>query len=52
MILVIDHVQITVPKDSEIKAREFYCEFLGLKEIEKPENRKRSGGFSRAQKLK
>ena len=41
----IDHVQITVPRNGEQEARRFYCEILGLEEIEKPENRKRNGGF-------
>jgi catechol 2,3-dioxygenase-like lactoylglutathione lyase family enzyme len=45
MILGVDHAQITIPKDAEHEAREFYCNFLGLKEIEKPENRKKNGGF-------
>ncbi len=45
MIIGLDHFQITVPKESEQAAKIFYCEFLGLKEIEKPENRKRNGGF-------
>jgi catechol 2,3-dioxygenase-like lactoylglutathione lyase family enzyme len=45
MILGIDHAQITVPKSEELAAKEFYCNFLGLKEIEKPENRKKNGGF-------
>jgi catechol 2,3-dioxygenase-like lactoylglutathione lyase family enzyme len=45
LLLALDHAQITVPKDSENAAREFYCAFLGLKEIEKPENRKKNGGF-------
>lgn len=45
MLLSLDHAQITVPKDAENQAREFYCDFLGLKEIEKPDNRKMKGGF-------
>jgi catechol 2,3-dioxygenase-like lactoylglutathione lyase family enzyme len=45
MILGIDHAQITIPKGSEEEAKNFYCEFLGLKEVEKPENRKKNGGF-------
>jgi catechol 2,3-dioxygenase-like lactoylglutathione lyase family enzyme len=45
MILGLDHFQITVPKESQQKAKYFYCELLGLKEIEKPENRKNNGGF-------
>lgn len=45
MIQNVDHAQITIPTGSEPTAREFYCEFLGLKEIEKPENLKKRGGF-------
>lgn len=45
MILGLDHAQITVPPGAEPAAREFYCDFLGLKETEKPDNRKAKGGF-------
>jgi catechol 2,3-dioxygenase-like lactoylglutathione lyase family enzyme len=45
MLLEIDHVQITIPKGAEQSAREFYCRFLDLQEIEKPENRRKNGGF-------
>ena len=45
MILNINHAQITIPKGEEAKAREFYCDFLGLKEIEKPDSLKDRGGF-------
>ncbi len=45
MLLAVDHTQITIPKGAEDSAKAFYCEFLGLKEIEKPENRKKNGGF-------
>jgi catechol 2,3-dioxygenase-like lactoylglutathione lyase family enzyme len=45
MLLAVDHAQITIPKGAEEAAKTFYCEFLGLKEIEKPENRKKNGGF-------
>lgn len=45
MIIGVDHVQITIPRGEESKARAFYCDFLGLKEIPKPENRKKNGGF-------
>lgn len=45
MIKALDHVQVTVPKNSESEARTFYIDFLGLKETEKPENRKANGGF-------
>lgn len=44
-ILGVDHAQITIPKGAESTAREFYCEFLGLREIEKPENLRGRGGF-------
>lgn len=45
MILGVDHAQITIPKGTETEAKKFYCDFLGLKETEKPENRKKNGGF-------
>lgn len=45
MILGINHVQITVPKGGESQAREFYCNLLGLVEIEKPTPLKANGGF-------
>jgi catechol 2,3-dioxygenase-like lactoylglutathione lyase family enzyme len=45
MIQGIDHVQITIPPDSEEKAREFYCRLLGLEEVEKPVALLSRGGF-------
>jgi len=45
MILGIHHVQITIPKGAEDKAREFYCGILGLKEIPKPAELAGRGGF-------
>lgn len=45
MILSIDHVQITIPHGAEFQAREFYCNFLGLQEIPKPESLIKRGGF-------
>lgn len=45
MLMEIDHVQITVPRNCENDAKKFYCEILGLQEIEKPDNRKQNGGF-------
>ena len=39
------HVQITVPKGAEDEARRFYCGLLGLREVPKPENLKKRGGF-------
>jgi len=41
----LNHVQVTIPRGFEDKAKDFYCGFLGLKEIEKPEELKRNGGF-------
>lgn len=45
MILGLHHAQITIPKGSEDKAREFYCQILGLPEKEKPETLNGRGGF-------
>jgi catechol 2,3-dioxygenase-like lactoylglutathione lyase family enzyme len=45
MITAIDHAQITVPKGAEEQAKLFYCEFLGLREVERPPNRKKNGNF-------
>jgi catechol 2,3-dioxygenase-like lactoylglutathione lyase family enzyme len=42
---VVNHVQISIPKGAEDKAREFYCGVLGLKEIPKPEALIGRGGF-------
>lgn len=41
----VHHAQITIPKNAEDAAREFYCNFLGLPEVEKPESLKGRGGF-------
>ncbi len=45
MIVRLHHVQITIPRDAENEAREFYCGFLGLKEIPKPDSLAGRGGF-------
>jgi catechol 2,3-dioxygenase-like lactoylglutathione lyase family enzyme len=45
MILKVHHAQITIPVGTETEAREFYCEFLGLREIPKPESLQGRGGF-------
>jgi catechol 2,3-dioxygenase-like lactoylglutathione lyase family enzyme len=45
MILRVHHAQITIPVGAETEAREFYCEFLGLREIPKPESLQKRGGF-------
>lgn len=44
-LLQIHHAQITIPKGAENEARAFYCDLLGLTEIEKPESLKGRGGF-------
>lgn len=41
----LDHVQICIPSGKEIEGRQFYCDLLGLKEIDKPEYLKKNGGF-------
>ena len=41
----VHHAQITIPTGAENAAREFYCDFLGLKEIQKPESLQDRGGF-------
>lgn len=40
----IDHIQLAIPKDSESAARKFYTGVLGLREIEKPDSLKPTGG--------
>lgn len=44
-LLQIHHAQITVPIGAEAEARKFYCDLLGLAEIEKPDSLKGRGGF-------
>lgn len=44
-ILGLHHVQVTVPFAAEEEARRFYCDLLGLEEIEKPDSLKARGGF-------
>lgn len=45
MLLRLQHVQITIPIGAEEQAREFYCTFLGIPEIPKPESLQERGGF-------
>jgi catechol 2,3-dioxygenase-like lactoylglutathione lyase family enzyme len=45
LLLRVHHAQITIPTGEEAKAREFYCEFLGLREVPKPESLQTRGGF-------
>lgn len=44
-IIGLHHAEITVPKGEEVAARRFYCELLGLAEVEKPEPLRSRGGF-------
>lgn len=41
----IHHVQMTIPVGLESEARDFYCHFLGIDEIAKPESLQGRGGF-------
>lgn len=43
-ILNIDHVQLAIPRGSEDRARSFYRDVLGMKEIAKPEPLAKRGG--------
>lgn len=45
MITSLDHAQITLPTGAEPQGREFYCDFLGLEEVEKPGSLSGRGGF-------
>lgn len=39
------HVDLIIPKASESIARSFYCDLLGLTEIDKPDELKKNGGI-------
>ncbi len=39
------HVQFMIPAGCEDEARAFYCDLLGLREVEKPEILRRRGGL-------
>ena len=45
MIRGIHHIQLTVPKGTEKEARRFYCQTLGLAEIDKPASLVERGGL-------
>jgi catechol 2,3-dioxygenase-like lactoylglutathione lyase family enzyme len=45
MIRGINHVQLTIPGGTEKEARHFYCQTLGLPEIEKPASLLGRGGL-------
>ncbi|MGH9537655.1 MAG: VOC family protein [Terriglobales bacterium] len=40
----IDHVQLAMPPGGEDKARQFYCDLLGMGEISKPAELAKRGG--------
>jgi len=44
-VLRLHHGQVSIPKGAEDQARDFYCTFLGLNEVDKPESLKGRGGF-------
>lgn len=44
-IIGLHHAQITIPEGAEEQGRQFYCQLLGLPEIEKPDSLKGRGGF-------
>ena len=45
MILRLHHAQLSIPVGGAAKAREFYCQILGLKEIERPQKVSTRTGF-------
>ena len=45
MIVRVHHAQITIPRGAEDECRRFYCEQLGLREVEKPAALQERGGF-------
>jgi RimJ/RimL family protein N-acetyltransferase/catechol 2,3-dioxygenase-like lactoylglutathione lyase family enzyme len=44
-ILSLHHGQVSIPKGGEAQARQFYCQVLGLAEIDKPGSLKARGGL-------
>ncbi|MCU4676928.1 VOC family protein [Catenovulum sp. 2E275] len=45
MLLSLHHIQISIAKNGEAAARRFYCDLLGLSEIEKPPHMLKGGGL-------
>lgn len=45
MIVGLDHIQLALPAGAEDRMRRFYCDLLGMTEIEKPKPLQRRGGF-------
>lgn len=41
----LNHIQLCIPKNKEDEGKKFYCDLLGLKEIEKPLALRKNGGF-------
>ena len=41
----IHHAMVTIPIGAEDEARAFYCDILGLEEVEKPDSLKGRGGL-------
>ncbi|CAD5267024.1 Glyoxalase/bleomycin resistance protein/dioxygenase [Bosea sp. 62] len=44
MILELHHIQLAMPEGREEEARAFYCNVLGLREVDKPEELRARGG--------
>ncbi|MCM3594581.1 VOC family protein [Metabacillus idriensis] len=44
-IVKLHHIQLCAPFEEEQKARDFYLETLGFKEIKKPDSLLKNGGF-------
>ena len=45
MIKGLDHIQLALPAGAEDKMRVFYCDLLGMAEMEKPDALQGRGGF-------
>ena len=48
MIIGVNHAQVNVPVNEHARARQFYIEFLGMKEIPRPPIFKSDGTWLRA----
>src|ERR1700732_1945014 len=44
-IIGLHHAKITIPRGAEAQGPQFYCDLLGLPEIEKPASLQGRGGF-------
>ena len=44
-IIGLNHANVTIPGGAEAEARAFYCELLGLVELEKPASLQANGGL-------